>query len=274
MQNYVSDSTFRGDAHSPEFWDTLQQSIPISRQPKLEAVWQTCSDAIARWQASLEAANSLVIRTEPVVPLNGILLQSLAELEPDTLHIHHPLKTYQRPHDPLQISASLSEALDAVVPTEQDAADAPIALEQRQHVVVIPELEQCFLRGMRQLPPDDSTITIPHSVVWTEAISSANSGRLEAQVITNLYFSHHVDVATVTEILYQAAYSSRFTQLKLPVAVLIDAKPWGTEFKLKSYPMDARDEFVYKTDLIRRTKQTCDRLQISYPDIKIPLATD
>lgn len=63
-------------------------------------------------------------------------------------------------------------------------------------------------------------------------------------------------------------------QLKLPVAVLIDAKPWGTEFKLKSYPMDARDKFVYKTDLIRRTKQTCDRLQISYPDIKIPLATD
>ncbi|WP_439343112.1 mechanosensitive ion channel family protein [Vacuolonema iberomarrocanum] len=136
------------------------------------------------------------------------------------------------------------------------------------------ELVDYGLRGMRLLTPDDSTITIPHSAVWTEAISSANSGRLEAQVITNLYFSHQVDVETVTEILYQAAYSSRFTQLKLPVAVLIDAKPWGTEFKLKSYPMDARDEFVYKTDLIRRTKQTCDRLQISYPDIKLPLAAD
>lgn len=123
------------------------------------------------------------------------------------------------------------------------------------------------LRGMRLRTPDDNTVTIPHNTVWTEAISSANSGQLEAMVVTHFYFSHHVDIEQVTEILYQAAYSSRFTQLKLPVVVIMTEHPWGTEFKLKSYPMDARDEFVYKTDLIRRTKQTCDRLQIPYPEM-------
>jgi len=121
------------------------------------------------------------------------------------------------------------------------------------------------LRGMRLLTPDDNTVTIPHSMVWSESISSTNKGHLEAQVTTTFYFGHQIDVEKITDILYQAAYSSRFTQLKLPVVVIMNTQPWGTEFLLKSYPMDARDEFVYKTDLLRRAKQACDRLELSYP---------
>lgn len=123
------------------------------------------------------------------------------------------------------------------------------------------------LRGMRLLTPDDNTVTIPHSKVWTESIASANKGHLEAQVTTPFYFGHQSDVEKVTDILHQAAYSSRFTQLKLPVVVIINTQPWGIEFLLKSYPMDARDEFVYKTDLLRRAKQACDRLELSYPKL-------
>lgn len=123
------------------------------------------------------------------------------------------------------------------------------------------------LRGMRLLTPEDNTVTIPHNIVWTKPISSANSGQLEAQVVTSFYFDHRVDVEAIVQILYQAAYSSRYTQLKLPVVVVLDEHPWGTEFKLKAYPIDARDEFVYKTDLIRRTKRACDRLQLRYPAV-------
>ena len=28
-------------------------------------------------------------------------------------------------------------------------------------------------------------------------------------------------------------------------------KPWGSHFKLKCYPIDARDEFIYTTDLTK-----------------------
>ncbi|NEQ55440.1 MAG: mechanosensitive ion channel, partial [Leptolyngbya sp. SIO3F4] len=67
------------------------------------------------------------------------------------------------------------------------------------------------------------------------------------------------------EILYQAAYSSRFTQLKLPVNVVVSEETWATHLKLRAYPMDARDEFIYKTDLILRIKKACRRHQIPYP---------
>lgn len=127
------------------------------------------------------------------------------------------------------------------------------------------EVTDFGLRGIRIKTPDDNLITIPHSKILTEAISNSNSGQLEAQVITDFYCAHEVDLEVVINILYQAAYSSKYTQLKLPIAVIISEELWGTHFKLKSYPMDARDEFIYKTDLTRRSKQALQEKGIKYP---------
>jgi small-conductance mechanosensitive channel len=127
------------------------------------------------------------------------------------------------------------------------------------------EVTDFGLRGIRVKTPDDNLITIPHSKILTEAIANSNSGQLEAQVTTHFYFHHNVDVEAVIEILYQAAYSSKYTQLKLPITVIVSEELWGTHFKLKSYPMDARDEFIYQTDLTRRSKQALHQIGIQYP---------
>lgn len=121
------------------------------------------------------------------------------------------------------------------------------------------------LRGLLLQTPDDNAVTIPHSTTWTNPISNANSGQLEAQVVTEFYFAHEADTELAVEILYQAAYSSRYTQLKLPVRVVVSEETWATHLKLRAYPMDARDEFIYKTDLILRIKKACARHQIPYP---------
>ncbi len=123
------------------------------------------------------------------------------------------------------------------------------------------------LRGLQLQTPDDNTVTIPHSKTWDHAISNANSGELEAQVVTEFYLDHNVDCDKVIRTLYQAAYSSRYTQLKLPVVVVIKELPWCTHFKLRSYPMDARDEFIYQTDLMRRAKQAFAKHGIFYPTL-------
>ncbi len=123
------------------------------------------------------------------------------------------------------------------------------------------------LRGIKIQTPDDNTVTIPHNKTWTEPISNANSGELEAQVATNFYFDHHVDTEKVISILYQAAYSSKYTQLNLPIVVVMQEHFWGTQFKLRCYPMDARDEFIYKTDLVRRAKQAFARHELPYPKL-------
>jgi small-conductance mechanosensitive channel len=122
------------------------------------------------------------------------------------------------------------------------------------------------LRSLQLLTPDDNTITIPHNLLWTDPISNANSGHLEAQVSTDVYFDHSVDMDLVVDILYQAAYSSQYTQLRSPVVVVITEHPWGTQFKLRSYPIDARDEFIYRTDLLRRAKRAFAHHDLAYPN--------
>jgi small-conductance mechanosensitive channel len=128
------------------------------------------------------------------------------------------------------------------------------------------------LRGVRILTPDDNIVTIPHNTIWTQAVSNANKGKLEAQVITSFYFAHDVDVQTVDRILRRVAYTSRFTRLKLPITVVIEETPWGIHFRLKCYPMDARDEFSFKTDLLIRAKRAFVSHHLPYP--RVPVAFD
>ena len=96
------------------------------------------------------------------------------------------------------------------------------------------EVVKYGLRELRLQTPSDDTVTIAHSTTWTIPIENANSGQLEAQVVTDFYFAHEADIDQVVTILYQAAYSSRYTQLKLPVVVMIAERPWATHLKLKA----------------------------------------
>lgn len=121
------------------------------------------------------------------------------------------------------------------------------------------------LRSIRIRTPDDNMVTIPHNKTWTDAVSNSNDGALEAQVVADFYLSHEVDVQLAMRVLYLAAFTSKYTQLQLPIVVVMNEKPWGTHFKLKCYPMDARDEFIYKTDLIARSKQAFANYGIRYP---------
>ena len=127
------------------------------------------------------------------------------------------------------------------------------------------EVASYGLRGIRLKTPSDNLITIPHNKIWTESVSNANTGELEAQVVTEFYFAHEVDTELVTKILCRAAHTSRYTQLELPVIVVMEETPYGTHFKLKSYPLDAREEFIYKTDLTNRAKKAFAKYKLAYP---------
>ena len=121
------------------------------------------------------------------------------------------------------------------------------------------------LRGIRLRTPEDNIVTIPHNKIWTDSVSNANMGALEAQVVTEFYLHHSVDVELVKKILYRIAHTSKYTHLKLPILVWVEEKRWGTWFQLKSYPLDARDEFIYKTDLTTRAKQVFAKYNLPYP---------
>lgn len=111
------------------------------------------------------------------------------------------------------------------------------------------------LRAIRLQTGDHELVTLPHSKLWDEAIINTNNGKLEAQVNTEFYLEKDVDVEQVINLLYQAAYTSKYSQVKLPVNVFVEEQPDTTHFKLQSYVMDVREEGAYKTDLTKRIKQ-------------------
>ena len=121
------------------------------------------------------------------------------------------------------------------------------------------------LRSIRLRTPDDNIVTIPHSAIWSEAVSNGNDGALEAQVVTDFYLDNQSNIQAAVRILHLAAYTSKYTQLKLPIVVVISEHPWYTHLKLKCYPMVARNEFAYKTDLLVRAKRALEDKNISYP---------
>lgn len=121
------------------------------------------------------------------------------------------------------------------------------------------------LRGIRLRTPGDNIVTVPHNYIWTSAVSNANMGELEAQVVTEFYLAHEVNPEQVENILYRIAYTSKYTHLKLPIIVVMSEHSWGSLFKLRSYPLDARDEFMYKTDLTVRAKKEFAKREFQYP---------
>jgi small-conductance mechanosensitive channel len=124
-------------------------------------------------------------------------------------------------------------------------------------------------RGIRIKTLQDEIVTIPHNKLWTHTVANANNGRLEAQVVTDFYLAHGVDIQRVIDILTQAAYTSKYSQVSLPVVVSVEEKPWGTAFQLKSYVMDVREETSYKTDLIKRAKQAFYQAGFTYPGLPV-----
>ena len=121
------------------------------------------------------------------------------------------------------------------------------------------------LRGIRLRTPGDNIVTVPHNFIWTNSVSNANMGELEAQVVTEFYLAHEVNPEQVENILYRIAYTSKYTHLKMPIIVVMAEHSWGSLFKLRSYPLDARDEFVYKTDLTVRAKKEFAKQNLPYP---------
>jgi small-conductance mechanosensitive channel len=131
------------------------------------------------------------------------------------------------------------------------------------------EIVSYGLRAIIIQTPDDDAVTIPHNKMWTEAIVNANKGSLEAQTVINFYFRADVDVAQVAYLLEKIAQTSKYTQLDLPIIVVAEEKPWATNFRLKCYPLDARDEFIYQSDILKRAKKTFREYGFDYPTLPI-----
>ena len=115
------------------------------------------------------------------------------------------------------------------------------------------EVTEIGLRSTRMVTPDDSVISLPNADVVSNAVSNANSGALDCQVVSSVFLPLNADLDVIKEIGYKAAATSRYVYLKKPIVVIAENKMIGqrnvVELKVKAYVLDIRYEFLLKSEV-------------------------
>lgn len=116
------------------------------------------------------------------------------------------------------------------------------------------EVQAINLRSLKLTTPDDDVVTIPHNCIWNGSIYNSNDGCREQQCSTLFYLNPEHDPELVRQILQDVALTSPYTQFSRTVRVSLKELPWATQYRIRAYPVDGRDAFVYISDLTSRGK--------------------
>lgn len=114
------------------------------------------------------------------------------------------------------------------------------------------------LRSVRIRTFDDSTVTLPNSLVLSSAVANSNSGELDEMVVVEFDLPGTVDVREVKQLAWEAAASSPYVYLKKPVTVIVEdrfERTFLTRFKVKAYVLDVRLERQLASDILERIKK-------------------
>lgn len=125
------------------------------------------------------------------------------------------------------------------------------------------EVRSLTLRTLRIVTPDDTVVTIPHSKIWDTNIYNDTDGGRDLQCITDFYLDPDHDAERVRHALRDVALTSPYLQLANPIIVLVMEKPWYTHYRVKAYPIDARDQFAFMSDITVRGKTALARLGVA-----------
>ncbi len=117
------------------------------------------------------------------------------------------------------------------------------------------EIRHMGLRSMTIQTADDNAIVAPHSQLWTENISNSNDGAQTLQCVAEFFLAPDHDAARIRAALADVALTSAYLHYDRPVVVVLSEQPWGTHYKLRAYPFDMRDQFLFTSDLTVRGKQ-------------------
>lgn len=115
------------------------------------------------------------------------------------------------------------------------------------------EVTSIGLRSTRIITADDSLVSIPNAEVMSHAVSNANSGEDNCQVVTEIFLPLSADIQRIRQSAIEAAQVSRFIFLNKPISVLVFQENIGhkvmLKVKVKAYVNDIRNEFALKSEI-------------------------
>ena len=132
------------------------------------------------------------------------------------------------------------------------------------------EVTEIDLRTVSIRTPDDNRVLIPHATIWTTPISNATCGQHALFVTTNFYLHPNHDGVAVCDALRNVALASSFLKPDSKIVVVAAQLPYGMRYKIKAYPKDAREQFLFISDLTIRGHHAL--RQIGVQPITVPTA--
>lgn len=117
------------------------------------------------------------------------------------------------------------------------------------------EVKHVGMRTVEIVTPDDDLVVVPHLKLWDSAIYNANNGDVSLQCVASFYLHPEHEAGWVRKALRDVALTSAYLKFDKPIIVVAEEKPWGTHYRIRAYPVDPRQQFLFITDLTVRGKQ-------------------
>ncbi|KAA5542641.1 mechanosensitive ion channel [Roseiconus nitratireducens] len=116
------------------------------------------------------------------------------------------------------------------------------------------EVQAVGLRALTLRTEDDDVITVPHLRIWQDNICNSNDGERSLMCVADFFIEPDHDAAELRAAFRDVALTSAYLEYDKPVLVMLSEKPWGTQYRVKAYPFDMRDQFAFISDLTVRGK--------------------
>ena len=127
------------------------------------------------------------------------------------------------------------------------------------------------LRSVKLQTLDDSTVTIPNNLFFSEMTSCGNSGVLDMQIVVDFYVGIDQDTEKALEIIQDVAANTRFIYLPKPIKVTVSQvivdSCIALRLCLKAYVLDTKYEKDFETDITLHVMKLFGEHGISPPAI-------
>lgn len=133
------------------------------------------------------------------------------------------------------------------------------------------EVRHVGLRSVRLVTPADDVVTVPHNVLWSDNVYNSNDGDRTLMVVVTIFLEPDHDGEVVRERLREVAWTSPWLDVARVVLVHVTEEAWGTRYDVKAYPLDARDQFQFRSDVTVRAKAALRDLGLAFANV--PAAT-
>jgi small-conductance mechanosensitive channel len=133
------------------------------------------------------------------------------------------------------------------------------------------EVSDIGIRATRLITPDDSMVSVPNYLMFSQAVASANAGSPEMMVVIDLFIAPESEAEVALEILQEAVITSKYVYIskKRPFTVLLEDYPFYRRLRAKAYVYDLRYEFEFMSEVTRRAWQELTKRGVKAPNVPV-----